>query len=146
MVLTKKKGHFYGDSHPDIRDRLLTYSRENGYAAEHFADPVCVCGGQLFNLLIDENEGAAVRVCTACQHEHPMGDSEEFLENAELEECECLCGSGRFELTVGVALYEGSEDVRWLYIGCRCPACGLTACYADWKNESEGYADLLGRV
>ncbi len=42
-----------------------------------------------------------------------------------------------------MSLYEGSEDVRWLYVGCRCPACGLTAVYGDWKNEFNGYRDLL---
>jgi hypothetical protein len=37
-------------------------------------------------------------------------------------------------------------DARWLYVGCRCPACGLTACYGDWKIGGGGYHDLLGSV
>jgi hypothetical protein len=56
------------------------------------------------------------------------------------------CGGEEFEITVGVSLYEGSEDVRSLYIGCRCPGCGLSAVYGDWKNEFNGYRDLLARV
>jgi len=50
------------------------------------------------------------------------------------------------EITVGASLDEGSEDVRWLDLGCRCPACGLTAVYGDWKNEFSGHRDLLARV
>ena len=42
--------------------------------------------------------------------------------------------------------YDQSEDVRWLYVGCRCPACGLTGCYGDWKNEFIDYRNLLARV
>ncbi len=95
---------------------------------------------------LDENEGAAVRVCAKCKAEHPIGDSDEYLEDAELEECACPCGNEEFEVTVGVSLYEDSEDVRWLYLGCRCPKCGLAACYGDWKNEYIGYRELLKRV
>ena len=81
-----------------------------------------------------------------CMAEHPIGDSNEYLDEAELEECACPCGGKEFEITVGVSLYEESEDVRWLYLGCRCPKCGLTAVYGDWKNEFNGYRDLLARV
>jgi hypothetical protein len=51
-----------------------------------------------------------------------------------------------FEITVAVSLYADSEGVRWLYIGCRCPACGITAVYGDWKNEFDGYRELLAMV
>jgi hypothetical protein len=95
---------------------------------------------------MDENEGAAVRVCTSCGDEHPIGDSDEYLGEAELQDHCCVCGKDAFEITVGVSLYEGSDDVRWLYIGCRCPACGLTGCYEDWKNEFIDYRKLLARV
>jgi hypothetical protein len=63
-----------------------------------------------------------------------------------LGECACPCGQEEFEITVGVSLYEESEDVKWLYLGCRCPACGLVAVYGDWKSEYEGYRGLLARV
>lgn len=146
MALRNKGKYRYGDSQPDIRDELMNYSKANGYPAAHFADAVCACGGKVFNLLLDDTEGAAVRVCVGCRAEHPIGDSDEYLEDAELEECECPCGSGEFEITVGVALYQDSEDVKWLYIGCRCVGCGLTACYGDWKNEYIGFREFLNRV
>lgn len=146
MALIKRGKHWYGDSQADISAELLRQSLLNEYPAEHFADAVCSCGGRGFRLNIDDNEGAAVRVCVSCGDEHPIGDSAEYLDDAELEECECPCGRNTFEITVGVSLYEGSEDVRWLYLGCRCSACGLIGCYGDWKNEYEGYQELLRLV
>jgi hypothetical protein len=145
MALKKRGKYRYGDGQADIPDEIRRYSKE-GYLAEHFRDAVCVCGGKVFRLALDEEEGVAVRTCPACLVEHPVGDSDEFLEDAEPEECACPCGHEEFEITVGVSLYEGSEDVRWLYLGCRCPKCGLTAVYGDWKNEFNGFQELLARV
>jgi hypothetical protein len=146
MVLKKRGKYRYGDSQADIRDELLRYSKKNGYFAHHFADAVCKCGEKLFGLALDDDQGAAVWVCVACKTEHPIGDSDEYLEEAELGECACPCGGETFEITIGVSLYEDSEDVRWLYLGCRCPKCGLAAVYSDWKNEFNGYQKLLARV
>lgn len=146
MALKKRGKYRYGDSQADIHAELLRYSKENTYVAQHFADAICKCGGKVFRLTLDDNEGAAIRVCVACKAEHPIGDSDEYLEDAELEECACPCGNEEFEIAVGVSLYEDSEDVKWLYLGCRCPKCGLTAVYGDWKNEFIGYESLLARV
>ena len=143
----KRQGKFsYGDSQTDICTELARYSEVNGYPAAHFADALCKCGSRVFRLFIDENEGAAVRECVGCNEKHPLGDSDEYLADASLEECECSCGAGAFEITAAVALYADSKDVRWFYVGCRCPGCGLTACYGDWKNEFTGYQRLLEKV
>jgi hypothetical protein len=146
MALQKRDKYYYGDSQLDIQDELLRYSQKNGYPAAYYADAVCSCGGKVFNLTLDDTAGAAVRSCAACKAEHPIGNSDEYLEDAELEECECPCGSSGFEITVGVALFQDSQDVKWLYIGCRCENCGLTACYGDWKNEYIGFRKLLNQV
>lgn len=147
MALQKRGQWWYGDSQADIRDEILRYSEEVGYAAEHFADATCTCGGTVFWLLLDDTAGVASRICVACESEaHPIGDSAEYMEEADEDECACPCGGEEFEITVGVSLYDDSEDVRWLYLGCRCPACGLTAVYGDWKNEYIGYRELLKRV
>jgi hypothetical protein len=146
MALRRVGEWWYGDSQDDIREVLLGYSQRNGYPATEFADAVCPCGGRLFRLSVDEERGAAVRRCEACSREHPIADSQGFLAGAELQECGCPCGSNLFEITAGVALYQDSEDVRWLYLGCRCPECGLTACYGDWKNEYFGFRELLSRI
>ena len=146
MALVKGGKHWYGDAQPDIRAGLLRYSKRNGYPAQHYADAACDCGSRAFRLHLDATQGAAVRVCTTCGGEHPIGDSAEYIADAELEECQCPCGGQAFEITGGVSLYEGSDDVRWLYLGCRCVACGLTARYGDWKNEFDDYRELLLRI
>lgn len=146
MALRKQGKQSYGDSQSDIRDLLLEYSRSTGYLTEHFADASCKCGVNVFKLHLDDNEGAAVRTCQACGLKHPMGDSAEYLDVASLGECECPCGRGFFEITVGVALYQGSQDVKWIYVGCRCIRCGLVACYGDWKNEFEDFRKLLAMI
>jgi hypothetical protein len=146
MALQKRGKYRYGDSQPDIRQEIARYSKANEYVARHFADAACRCGSKSFRLLLDDAVGAAIRICAACSDEHPIGDSDEFLAEAELGECACPCGGEAFEITVGVSLYDDSEDVKWLYLGCRCPSCRLVAVYGDWKNEFEGYRDLLARV
>jgi len=146
MALKKRGKYRYGDSQADIRTELLRCLKAIDDVAEHFADAVCQCGGKVFRLALDEAVGAAVRTCVACGAAHPIGDSEEYLKDAELEECACACGHEEFEITVGVSLYDDSEDVKWLYLGCRCPKCGLTAPYADWSNEFNGYKEFLARV
>lgn len=118
MTLKKHSGYSYGDDHADLREELLDYSRANGYPTQHFADALCTCGESIFRLRLDDDHGAAVRTC----------------------------GADQFQLSVGVALYADSDDVRWLYVGGRCSTCGLVAIYGDWKNEFNGYGDLLARV
>jgi hypothetical protein len=142
----KRGEYWFGDNRADIRAELLRYSQPSGRPPEHFADAVCTCGGHTFRVNLDDAQGAAVRVCVSCGDEHPIGESAEYLTTAELEECGCPCGHNSFEITAGVSLYDNSEDVYWFYIGCRCPACGLVACYGDWKNEYEDYRELLDRV
>ncbi len=145
-MLTKKGTHYYGESQADLRDEIIRYSKQNGYPAQHFSDAICKCGAHQFRLALDEAEGAAVRRCVSCGGEHPIGDSGGYLENAELEECGCPCGNDDLEITVGVALYDQSNDVRWLYVACRCPKCSLAAVYGDWKNEFLGFQALLNQV
>lgn len=145
-MLTKREQYWYGENWADVHTEIQRYSELNGYLAQHFADATCSCGCQVFRLLLDENEGAAVRQCSRCNVKHPIGDSREYLKDAVLEECGCPCGSDEFEISVGVSLYDNSEDVRWVYLGCRCDQCNLTAVYGDWKNEFAGYASLLQNV
>lgn len=146
MALIERGEHFYGDDQADIRAELVRYSGVAGYPVQHFADAVCVCGGRRFRVALDDDAGVAIRTCAACAVAHPIGDSADFLDDAEPEECACACDNEELEVTIGVSLYTDSDDVRWLYVGCRCPACGLTAVYGDWKNEFGGYRELLAAV
>lgn len=147
MALRKRGSWRYGDTQADIRTEIGRYSTKTGYIAEHFADAECQCSGKVFGLQLDDHAGVASRLCGACDAgPHRIGDSAEFVDEAEEEVCACPCGKEAFEITVGVSLYKDSEDVRWLYVGCRCFACGLTAVYGDWKNDFSGYRALLARV
>jgi hypothetical protein len=145
MGVRKKGKWWYGDSQADIRTELARFGKSN-YLPTEFADAKCSCGTTTFRLAMDEAQGVAVRTCSQCAAGHPIGDSDEYLSDAELEKVLCLCDGEVFEITVGVALYEDSEDVKWLYVGCRCPSCNLTGCYGDWKNEFQDYRALLKRV
>ena len=122
MTLRERGPYRYGDGQADIREELVRYSEGVSYLAHHFADAVCKCGETTFHLTLDEDAGVAVRECSACEEGHPIGDGADFLEGAELEGCACPCGNETFEITVGVSLYQESEDVKWFYLGCRCPA------------------------
>jgi hypothetical protein len=146
MALQKLGQYWYGDTQGDVRGELTRYGKLNGYIPTQFADAACTCNAKTFRLRLDENEGAAVRVCSRCASVHPIGDSGEYLAEAELEDRACICGEDFFEITVGVALHDGSEDVKWLYLGCRCPACRMVGCYGDWKNEYSDFRQLLARV
>jgi hypothetical protein len=145
-MLEKKGKHYYSNTAEDIPECLKVYSKTNTYVATEFAKAICRCGASIFELHTDEKEGVAGRVCIACGQDHVMCDGEAYLADAELGQHECLCGKNHFEITVGVALYDQSQAVRWLYIGCRCITCGLTGCYADWKNEHEDVRQLLLNV
>jgi hypothetical protein len=146
MALRQRGKYRYGESQADIREELQRYSQGVTYLAHHFADARCQCGGKLFRLVLDDSEGAAVRTCAACRRQQPVGDSADYLHDAQLEQCTCPCGGEVFEVTAAVSLYRDSEDVKWFYIGCRCPECGLMACYGDWKNEYIDYHKLLAQV
>jgi hypothetical protein len=58
--------------------------------------------GKRFRLSLDDAEGVAVRTCVGCHPEHPIGDGDACLEDAELEECACPCGRD-------VSLYEAAK-------------------------------------
>jgi hypothetical protein len=145
MALKKRGMYRYGNSQVDIRAEISRLSKTQ-YEPQHFADATCTCGGKVFRVELDDAVGVAIRTCTACKAKHPIGDSADFMEDADLDSCACPCGTEEFEVTVGVSLYDDSEDVQWLYVGLRCPKCGLTAIYGDWKNEFLGYRELLARV
>ena len=130
----------------DLHDEIRSYSALAGDPAAHFADSVCACASRRFKLTFDDDQGVAVRRCVSCDADHAIGDSAEFLEEANLDEAQCPCGAEELEISVGVSLYGDSDAVRWLYLGCRCPKCGLVAVYGDWKNEFEDYRALLAMV
>ena len=148
MAIARRRGLGYADGQADIPAELVHYSDhgEGSYTPQHFADAVCTCGRREFLLQLDDAAGVAIRTCGTCGTSHIMGDGAAYLDDCEpddLDVRECLCGSPLLEITLGVHLYRESRDVKWLYVGCRCPACGLAGCYGDWKNEAGDYKAFL---
>lgn len=147
MAITKKGEYYYGETHNDLREVLLNYSKKSDYEIEHFKDAICTCGSNVFTVLMNEEEGVAARVCVSCDEEHGIADSDEYIDEVEsIDEMECICGSNKFNITAGVSLYEESNDVRWFYLGLFCPECNCLGCYGDWKNEFIGYKQLLEKI
>jgi hypothetical protein len=143
MALRKKGKYWYGDTLDDVRTEMLRFSKLNGYVAERFAESVCTCGVRVFRLETDDEAGAARRTCTGCGNTHLMGDSAEYADEADLDFHSCVCEAEAFELLSGVALYDDSQDVRWVYLGCRCVACGLVGVFAHWKCEAGDAGEFL---
>ncbi len=146
MSLRKRGKYWYGDVQADIRGELVRYGKEDDEVPTQFQDVKCVCGSSTFKLRIDGDEGAAVRKCTSCGAEHSVCDTDDVVSSANLEPATCVCGKDAFEITVGVSLQEESKDVRWLYVGCRCPACGMLGNYGDWPSESGDFRSVLARA
>jgi hypothetical protein len=153
MALQKQGEFWYGDSGSDICELLARhYSQE--YPATEFAEAVCDCGRRVFTVQIDEDYPEAAWICKECDaqflfHTTAEAGPYEGDPEADAECCECPCtprGASYFEVTVGAALYEGSRDVRWVYIGCRCVACGLTACYTDWNRVDLALEKVFARL
>ena len=131
-----------------LKDQILQYSSRNGYSAKHFAIARCApCGGTVFTLLMNEEQGVAARICVSCQTEHGIGDSDDYIDEVDtVYPVECTCGNRRFEVMGAVALYTDSQDVSWLYLGCECVSCETSGVYGDWKNEFIDYRKFLERI
>jgi hypothetical protein len=130
-----------------LKSQIIEYSSNNIYLAEHFVVPKCSCGCVTFTLLINADEGVAARICTSCESEQGIGDSDDFIDTIEeIVSIECNCGAREFEIMAAVALYSDTKDVRWFYLGCECAKCHDSGVYADWKNEYIGFQGLLDRV
>lgn len=144
MTRKKKGRYWYGTDLADLQDEIVRYSQAEAEASR-FATARCECGGDTFRLASDEEAGAARRTCVACATEVLMGDSDEYVADATLEEHVCVCDGDAFAITTGVGLYEGSDDVRWVYLGCWCRKCQLIGVFADWSCESGEAGVFLGK-
>ena len=141
-------GRWWVGSEPeDIRGFLEDYASE-GYEVDEFRLARCSCGSDTFFLDADDSEGVAKRTCSRCSREHFICDSEKFWADASPERCKCVeCGSDQTNVGVGFSLYDGSEGgIRWLYVGVRCPRCGILGCFAGWKIAEVGTEHLMEKV
>src|SRR5262249_50125058 len=132
MTVDKTGEWWHGSSPQDIEEYLREFTAQ-AYPIHEFRLARCTCGSEVFRLEADDGEGVARRTCVRCANSHFMCDSEEYSEDAELEQCVCPCEGDEMNVGVGFALYPDDKEVKWLYVGCRCARCGVLGCYADWK-------------
>lgn len=106
----------------------------------------CPCGSETFTLVFDDEVGVAARICTECEAEYGIADSEEHLDDVdEVEPAICTCGNDEFRAATGFALDESGE-VRWVSVGLRCTRDGVAGVYVDWKIDYLPSRHLLERA
>ena len=133
-----------GTEPEDIREYLVAYTQDS-YPTSEFRLAKCSCGSNTFELAADDDEGVAKRTCVICRREHFICDSEEFLQDANLEEFRCECGSMQVNVGVGFSLYD-DQEIHWLHVGERCAGCGVLGGFAGWKVAYSPSRHLIERV
>ena len=98
-----------------------------------------------FSVVLDDEEGAAVRTCRSCSDVVAMLDSADYLDEADLGDAACPCGHEVFDVAVGFALRDDGE-VRWVSVALRCHHDGRLGVYADWKIDYSPSRHLLAAV
>lgn len=143
MSVTKSGDVWYGDGFDDLADYIRDYGA-GGYEVAVVKRSVCgQCAGTTFGVQVDETgDECAQRWCLTCDDIAFIGDSEEYWESSETDDCACPCGGEEFEAGVGFALRPDGE-VRWLSIGLRCLKDGQLGVYADWKIDYTPSRHLL---
>ena len=148
MTIDTSDKWWVGDDPEDIHAYLEALTEdEESYAIDAFRLARCECGGVAFRVEADPNEGTARRTCGTCDKVHFICDSEEYWNESDPQEWQCLeCGADRTNVGVGFSLYDDGDDVRWLYVGIRCAQCGVLGCYLDWKIGYGPSLHLMERV
>ncbi len=129
-------------------DALFAYVAEFGDVHAEPADRVihsqCACGGSSFWMQCSEEDGVAMRTCTACKQHAYIGDSDEHWADADTGDAMCPCGKKIFDIAVGYCT-TSTGDVSWMIVGALCSACDQIGVYADWSIDFEPSAFLLER-
>ena len=138
-----RSGQWWTGTEPADIDDYLTAFTADGYPATRVVHSVCAeCQGQTFRIRVDDEEGCAERTCAKCGASQLLLDSQDALDDAELEDAECPCGGDVFNVAVGFA-FRTDEDIRWVYLGLRCANDGVLGVYTDWKIDYSPTAHLL---
>jgi len=136
MALRKKGKYYYGDNQADLALELKRYSELNKYPIDEVENITCEkCGQKSFKLFSDNDESGALCQCINCAEKQFIRDTLNFINQDEIDNHECMCGNDNFEITVGLSFYQGTKDVRWVYVGGYCQKCGLVGNYIDWNER-----------
>lgn len=118
-------------------DALVEYLglyTQDGYPVARVEQSICTCGGRVFRLHADPDEGGVRRTCVDCKARTFIADSGDYWEDATPKLVKCPCGESQYEVGVGFSLRAGGE-VRWITVGNRRVACGILGACADWKID-----------
>jgi hypothetical protein len=125
---------------------LAAYIRQyeaGGHPVQQVRDLVCNrCRGTVFLVSVDDDDFCAVATCRTCLADKPIADTVKRLRDAELGECDCVCGGEEFAVAVGFALTDDNQ-VRWVTVGLRCLADDVLGVILDWKIDDRPSAHLL---
>ena len=134
-----------GEGFDDLKEYLAAFTSQT-YVAEEIRQSFCKsCGGDVFGLSVDSDEGCVQRVCCSCAAPAIIGDGEDSWGEASPEAVLCPCGAGAFQVGVGFSLIDSGE-VRWITVGVRCTTCGVLGACADWKIDYQPSRQLLDMV
>jgi len=139
--MINKSGKWWkGENFKDIKEYLMNlYEQDTGKPLRKILQSKCSCGGLLFSLIFESNEGIAKRVCIKCKKEHFICDSGKYWDDALKKskpiELKCIeCNNKSHEVGVGFE-YLKNGDIKWVTIGARCDKCGLLSSPVDWKID-----------
>lgn len=145
MAIDKGRDSWTGTTAGDIDEYLMAFSA-GGYPVQQAVHAHCECGGEVFRVRVDDEEGCAELACVQCGRTMLILDSQDYVDDADLQAAACPCGNESFNVAVGFSFLDGSEDVRWVYLGLRCAQDGVLGCYTDWKIDYSPSQQLLDRV
>jgi hypothetical protein len=144
-----RSGQWWTGTDPAGVEDYIRESTRDGYPADRFEQARCTCGGAVFLLEIDREEGCARRTCTACGGTHFVCDSGEYAEDATLVSAECPCGKDEFNVVAGFSHRQVAgvgPEVQWITIGVRCASCGVLGVPVEWKIDHAPTAHLYAEV
>ena len=120
--------------------------RAGGYPVDRVIAAVCECGNDTFALVLHDGVGIAARICTRCEAEAGIADSDDHFDDVDdVEQAECPCGNDVFTVATGFAL-DAAGEVRWVSVGLRCTEDGVAGVYVDWRIDYLPTAHLFTQV
>ncbi|WP_433593697.1 hypothetical protein [Nocardia sp. CA-145437] len=133
MVLRMDGDWHVGDDAADL-DGFLREIGADGYPVDEVRRSVCCeCGGGVFGVTGDPEEGTMRRECRGCGAEHFVAGSGEYWSDINTQIQVCVCEEEDFNIAVGFSLYsESVGGIRSLATAERCVACGKIGTFMSW--------------
>jgi hypothetical protein len=147
MTIDTSGKWWIGSTPDDLAEYLRAYSQDS-YPIEEFRLAQCSCGGAVFHLHVEQDEGIARRTCVQCDSKHWMADSaENYEKGARLKKFKCItCKSPNTNVAAGFCLTADKDAVKWVFVGNRCAECGVLGSMVDWKVGYAPSLQLLGEA